>query len=234
MAGIEFEGQSFCFTGTLAGLKRSQAEREARSRGGLTTDAVNDRLDYLIVGSIPSLGWKYGAFGTKIEKARSLRQVAGRPILVSEEDFVTALGTVSPTNSGSIDARILVVSYRFLTKDHSSFDSDGLAALLEQLGSHTGCHATVSAQSAAIYRTLFDEDGVVTEAADTALVVECRVVRQMPLDEPIGPVIDGLERAFENIRGADGKLRWFERTEGGAEYIRLLQELPQTRRIQAL
>ena len=231
MTPVSFLGTSFCFTGKLAGLKRSQAEREARARGGVTTDVVNERLDYLVIGSIPSVGWKHGSFGTKIAKARELKKAIGRPALVSEDDFVTALGEAAPTNSGAIDARLLVANYRFLAKDQAAFDSAALAALLDQLRSRPGCHATVSAQSAAVFQTLFDLDGVYTEVTDTAVVVECRVVQQMPLDEPVAPVIESLERQFEAISGVDGRLRWFERTEGGAEYFRLLQELPQASRI---
>jgi DNA ligase (NAD+) len=59
---ILFEGQAFCFTGELADLKRTQAEREVRSRGGLTTNSVTSHLDYLVIGSIPSPGWSYGNY----------------------------------------------------------------------------------------------------------------------------------------------------------------------------
>lgn len=51
---IELSDRGFCFTGKLADLKRSQAEREAR--GAHTTDVVNERLHFLVVGSIPSTG----------------------------------------------------------------------------------------------------------------------------------------------------------------------------------
>jgi hypothetical protein len=234
MTPIEFQGRSFCFTGKLAGLKRSQAERETRARGGLTTSVVNERLDFLVIGSIPSPGWKHGSFGTKIAQARALRQANGRPRLVSEDDFVTGLGEAAPINSGAIDAKVIVATYRFLAGRKDAFDADALAALIEGLGNRPGCHASVSAQSAAIFQTLFDEDGVVTEVTDTALVVECRIVRQVPLDEPIIPIIDALERQFEKIPGVDGRLKWFERTEGGADYIRLLAELPRASRIESL
>lgn len=70
---LDFQGRSFCFTGKLAELKRTRAEREARARGGLTGKVVNGELDYLVVGSIPATGWKHGSYGNKIEKARRLR-----------------------------------------------------------------------------------------------------------------------------------------------------------------
>lgn len=67
-----FADKSYCFTGKLAELKRTQAEREVRARGGLTTETVNERLDYLVIGSIPAIGWKHGSYGNKIEKARKI------------------------------------------------------------------------------------------------------------------------------------------------------------------
>jgi hypothetical protein len=231
MSFIEFEGRAFCFTGKLAGLKRSQAERETRARGGLTTDIVNERLDYLVIGSIPSVGWKHGSFGTKIDKARTVRQASGRPRLVSEEDFVTSLGHTPATNSGAIDERVVVASYRFLVQEPESFDAAALESMIRQLDSQDGCCATVSTQPAAIHRTLFDEDGVVTESTGHAIVVECRIVRRLSLDEPIQTIIERISHGFEGLRGVDGKLTWFERTEGGAAYIRLLREMSRTREL---
>jgi NAD-dependent DNA ligase len=36
MAIVEFDGKSFCFTGKLAELKRTLAEREVRGRNGFS------------------------------------------------------------------------------------------------------------------------------------------------------------------------------------------------------
>lgn len=83
---ITFHGKSFCFTGKLADLKRSAAERETRARGGLTTEIVNAHLDFLVIGSIPSVGWKHGSYGTKIEKARAIARNSGR-LLASPSEF---------------------------------------------------------------------------------------------------------------------------------------------------
>ena len=58
-----FAIKSFCFTGKLAELRRTQAKREARARGGLTSKVVNENLDYLVVGSIPATGWKHDSYG---------------------------------------------------------------------------------------------------------------------------------------------------------------------------
>ena len=41
MAKIKFDNKSFCFTGGLAELKRTQAEREVRARNGFSQKVIN-------------------------------------------------------------------------------------------------------------------------------------------------------------------------------------------------
>lgn len=88
---IMFHGNSFCFTGKLAELKREQAERETRARGGLTSKVVNEDLNYLVIGSIPSIGWKHGSYGNKIEKAMAISSKSKKLKLVSEPYSWTVL-----------------------------------------------------------------------------------------------------------------------------------------------
>ena len=83
-----FEGKTFCFTGRMAELSRSQSEKEVRSRAGLTQKTINNQLDYLVIGSIPSTGWKHGNYGRKIEKAQELIGQNLKLKLVSEDDFI--------------------------------------------------------------------------------------------------------------------------------------------------
>jgi hypothetical protein len=119
---------SYCFTGKLTDLKRSHTEREVRARGGMTTEIVNSHLDYLVVGNIPSIGWKFGSYGRKIALARILSpKNGGRPRLISEGDFTDALAMHSPTNSGAIDAKVFVGKYKFIVEKEDAFDADGLA-----------------------------------------------------------------------------------------------------------
>jgi len=227
-ASLEFAGKSFCFTGKLADLKRTQAEREARARGGLTSKVVNESLDYLVVGSIPATGWKHGSYGRKIEKARALAPMnAGRPRLVPESIFMEALAFVPPTNSGAIDAKVLVATYKFLAEDEWSFDRAGFERALVALRDNLGCHVTTRVHWALAYRDLYGDDEF-DSLAESYLVVETRLVRQLPLDEDPDETVDRIERAFEPLEGIDGSAKWFERTEGSADYIRLLREIPET------
>jgi hypothetical protein len=233
-ASPTFDGKLFCFTGTLLQLKRTQAERETRARGGLTVNDVNDRLDFLVVGSKASPGWKYGKYGTKIATAREIApRNDGRPQLVSEPDFMDALASIAPSGAGAIDAKVLVCNYSFIAAE-TGFDAELLDAQLESLRVECGCHVHVTPYPWRTYRELFgagDDDN--RERPPDAILVQCRVVRQMPLDESSAELVDRITRGFESVPDVDGKLQWFERTEGTAGYVRLLAEIPQRLRVSA-
>lgn len=225
---LRFVGSSFCFTGTMSGMKRTQAEREVRARGGLTCDVVNEQLSYLVVGDIPSPGWKHGDYGRKIEKAREISLREGSLKLVSEGTFMEGLAAHPPTGSGAIDEKVMVCNYKFLTAAIELVDVSALERWLMML---QGDQAVVSVRGhyAAAYAELYG--GEAQDLPTTALIVECRIVKQMPLHEAAGSYIEKIERGFEAIRGVDGRLKWFERAEGSADYIRLLRELPQNVRL---
>ncbi|MGL4980898.1 MAG: NAD-dependent DNA ligase LigA [Fusobacteriaceae bacterium] len=71
----EFEGRSFLFTGKLAKLKRDEAQKLVESFGGLNSNSVNKKLDYLVVGEDA---------GSKLQKAKSLETV----IILTEDEFL--------------------------------------------------------------------------------------------------------------------------------------------------
>jgi NAD-dependent DNA ligase len=62
-------------------------------RGGAVAENVSGRLRYLVVGSAGSTEWKYGTFGTKIEKAMLIKEEKGAALfIISEDQLVTSLG----------------------------------------------------------------------------------------------------------------------------------------------
>jgi DNA ligase (NAD+) len=71
----EFSGKTFLFTGTLAQLKRSEAEAMVEARGGSILSGVSSKLNYLIVGEDA---------GSKLEKAKKLGSVS----ILTEDDFL--------------------------------------------------------------------------------------------------------------------------------------------------
>lgn len=71
-------GQTFLFTGTLAMLKRSEAEGLVEQHGGKIVGSVSSKLNYLVVGADA---------GSKLEKAKKLTTVK----IISEEEFIKML-----------------------------------------------------------------------------------------------------------------------------------------------
>jgi DNA ligase (NAD+) len=77
--GGNLEGQSFLFTGTLAKLKRSDAEEIVEQNGGTILSGVSSKLNYLVVGEDA---------GSKLEKAKKINTVK----IISEDQFLKMLG----------------------------------------------------------------------------------------------------------------------------------------------
>lgn len=71
-------GQTFLFTGTLAQLKRSEAEAMVEKNGGKIIAGVSSKLNYLVVGEDA---------GSKLEKAKKLPTVK----IITEEEFLKML-----------------------------------------------------------------------------------------------------------------------------------------------
>lgn len=68
-------GQTFLFTGSLAKLKRSEAEALVEENGGKILGSVSSKLNYLVVGEDA---------GSKLEKAKKINTIH----IISEEDFL--------------------------------------------------------------------------------------------------------------------------------------------------
>jgi DNA ligase (NAD+) len=77
-AGAEndtLQGQTFLFTGTLAKLKRSDAEAMAEAHGGKIVSGVSSKLNYLVVGEDA---------GSKLEKAKKINTIR----VITEDEFL--------------------------------------------------------------------------------------------------------------------------------------------------
>ncbi len=73
------QGLSFLFTGTMAKLKRSEAEELVEENGGTIISGVSSKLSYLVVGEDA---------GSKLEKAKKITSVK----IISEDQFLKMLG----------------------------------------------------------------------------------------------------------------------------------------------
>ena len=74
-SGGNLTGQTFLFTGTLAKLKRSEAEEIVEQQGGTIVNGVSSKLHYLVVGEDA---------GSKLEKAKRISSIK----ILTEEEFL--------------------------------------------------------------------------------------------------------------------------------------------------
>lgn len=73
--GGNLDGHTFLFTGTLAKLKRSEAEELVEQNGGTIVSGVSSKLNYLVVGEDA---------GSKLEKAKKISSIK----IISEDQFL--------------------------------------------------------------------------------------------------------------------------------------------------
>lgn len=223
MAEIIFENRSFCFTGKLAELKRTQAEREVRSRNGFSQKVINKELDYLVLGSIASAGWKHGNYGNKIVKARKLIDSGAKLKIVSEKDFMQGLENTIVSDSGEIDEKLIVIRYKALF-ENGELDIDDLENYLELIYETLDSHVSASIEEPYIYQDLYDEFS--NEQIDNLLLFQTRIVKRVDLNENSQEFVDDIAKGFESIKGLDGDLNWNEKIEGSASFAKLLKDIP--------
>ena len=121
-AEIQFTNKLFMFTGTLMACKRKEAEAEVTKRGGSATEKWPP--DYLVLG--------YAApGGGKLRRALiELQEGKLKPIIISEEDFVTFLhenSILNPDGSVNIEASQLKFTPHKPTKITSQYLSGEIA-----------------------------------------------------------------------------------------------------------
>lgn len=91
---IEFQGKTFCVTGTSKFYKRREWHEILSSRGGHVTENVVKKLDYLVLCEISTPAWQFSTYGRKIEAARMQRESKGFPLIVSEEAVFRLIGEI--------------------------------------------------------------------------------------------------------------------------------------------
>jgi NAD-dependent DNA ligase len=88
---LVFEQKIFCFTGSFVFGSRSACVDAVQARGAIAARGVALDLDYLVVGTYGSEEWIHSTHGRKIERALELRERFGRPMIVSEPHWISAV-----------------------------------------------------------------------------------------------------------------------------------------------
>ena len=83
---MTFANKHFLFTGTCAFGTRGECHKVIESMGGINLKNVNQKLDYLILGTYVTDSWAHESYGRKIEKAIEYRD-KGMPISIVTEKY---------------------------------------------------------------------------------------------------------------------------------------------------
>lgn len=99
---IDFLDRSFCFSGTFLFGSRESCWKATQSRGGFIRRNITQELNYLVVGSLRSVGWIHSSYGRKIERAVDLRGERGTPLIVSEQHWTRSMKIAAPAKCSVI------------------------------------------------------------------------------------------------------------------------------------
>lgn len=84
---VTFFQKTFCITGVLKRGNRETLQNNIRKLGGVPTESITKKTDYLIVGDNGNPAWAFSCYGRKVEKALSLRKEGHTITLIHEFDF---------------------------------------------------------------------------------------------------------------------------------------------------
>ena len=84
---VIFPGKIFCFTGVAKRAPRKELEKVVAELGGIFSDTLTNKTDYLIVGDNGNPCWAFACYGRKVEKAVELRKSGKHISIVHEFDF---------------------------------------------------------------------------------------------------------------------------------------------------
>lgn len=88
---VTFEGKTFCITGILQRISREGLKKKIANLGGISTDGISLKTDYLIVGDNGNPAWAFSCYGRKVEKAINMRKDGHTIMLIHEFDFADVI-----------------------------------------------------------------------------------------------------------------------------------------------
>ena len=88
---VIFNGKTFCVTGVLNSCERKEFLQRIENLGGIATNTVSKKTDYLIVGDNGNPAWAFACYGRKVENALKYRKEGHTITLIHEYDFFDIL-----------------------------------------------------------------------------------------------------------------------------------------------
>lgn len=88
---VNFDGKTFCITGVLKNETKESLKQKIINLGGIITDSVTKKTDYLIVADNGNPAWAFSCYGRKVEKAVNMRKDGHVITLIHEFDLYDAI-----------------------------------------------------------------------------------------------------------------------------------------------
>lgn len=88
---VDFDGKTFCITGVLKNETKESLKQKITNLGGITTDSVTKKTDYLVVADNGNPAWAFSCYGRKVEKAVNMRKDGHVITLIHEFDLYDAI-----------------------------------------------------------------------------------------------------------------------------------------------
>ncbi|MBR7792332.1 BRCT domain-containing protein [Undibacterium sp. FT147W] len=88
---LRWQGASYCFTGKFLFGTRDTCHKAVEKLGAVAVDSITKQLDFLVIGALVSPDWVNETYGRKIQKAALYRQESGSPVIISENQWTSAL-----------------------------------------------------------------------------------------------------------------------------------------------
>lgn len=84
---VIFKDKTFCITGVLKRGSRTSLKADIQKLGGIPTERLTKKTDYLIVGDNGNPAWAFACYGRKVEQALNMRKEGHIISLIHEFDF---------------------------------------------------------------------------------------------------------------------------------------------------
>ena len=88
---VDFIDSQFVLSGQFALGKKKDVGQLIADRGGTTADSVSRKTRYVVVGGTRSILWKYDNYGSKVQKAKNLKESGQTIDIISEHNLSAAL-----------------------------------------------------------------------------------------------------------------------------------------------
>lgn len=88
---VNFDGKTFCITGVLKNETKESLKLKITNLGGITTDSVTKKTDYLVVADNGNPAWAFSCYGRKVEKAVNMRKEGHVITMIHEFDLYDAI-----------------------------------------------------------------------------------------------------------------------------------------------